>query len=623
MKTPHFLPHTLLLLLLVSAAPAHAEGETCPEYYTTLANWGNDFLVTRFDPKKPKANGPIEKVRDWARKSFVRLRKRRYPILAMEDATALKANLLARHALKDNSHLEGAPFDLNTLKKEVLELLSDVEAYPAARKAYIDDTATFAAQAEAMRDIDDAADALGHNIKAYMPVATVQPDGKILMEMKPQRWATYTAFRQDLVNAEEEVVKRINDTTLESVTKSEAFVLDQAMDLKKLETYRSELHYLTDKIGQRSTPPELDAELKPLYERIDNLFEKGGDRFRNDLTPPAWAWNKLKWEQLRAELKTVYQKDPLRIADNETAKKVLDYLSGLKPEELRNLGMDKVAAAITIGKKSFYVRSLLLPFIATGGVGTMGKYGWDFATSLISEAAKKEACAASRNDDQFRDCVYENLQSQFTVDSIKAALFAEDPFLDKEGKIRNPKVQNAVGEMIARRKAYQAEEKAKAENKEAYNKEVKTVQAKEDPFSDAYRDNLIMKPKKEQFLLGLVAPQDGTVNFLEANHPSQFKKNRDLVFSVLQEEDDEKQENLLKTLRQAGACELSETLSDLIADRRDFANSEFTPGQSQKRRYRRRSSCSDVGSNVNMGISNTVNQSRPAPNYDVERRDTN
>ncbi|MGE3262633.1 MAG: hypothetical protein AB7K68_12700 [Bacteriovoracia bacterium] len=623
MKTPNFLPHTLLLLLLVSATPAHAEGETCPEYYTTLANWGNDFLVTRFDPKKPKPNGPIEKMRDWARKSIVRLRGRRYPILAMEDATGLKANLLAKHALKDTANLEGAPFDLAALKKEVLELLADVEAYPAARKAYIDDTATFAAQAEAMRDMDAAADAAGHNFKGLLPVATVQPDGKVLMEMKPQRWPTYTAFRQDLVTAEKELAIRINDTTVALVTKSEDFVLDQAMDLKKLETYRSELDYLTDKIGRRGARPEIDPELKPLYDRINGIFENGGSKFRADLSPPAWAWDKLKWEQLRAELKTIYQKDPLKITDNETAKKVLAYLSGLKPEELRNLGMDKLAAAITIGKKSIYVRTLILPFLATGGVGTMGKVGWDFVTSVISEAAKKEACAASRSDDQFRDCVYENLQSQFTVDSIKAALFAEDPFLDKEGKIRNPKVQNAVGDMIARRKAYQAEEKAKAENKEAYNKEVKAVQAKEDPFSDAYRDNLIMQPKKEQFLLGLVAPQNGTVNFLEANHPSQFKKNRDLVFHVLQEDDDEKQENLLKSLRQSGACELSETLSDLIADRRDFANGEFTPGQSQKRRSRRRSSCTDVGSNVNMGISNTVNTSRPAASSDAERRDTN
>jgi hypothetical protein len=211
------------------------------------------------------------------------------------------------------------------------------------------------------------------------------------------------------------------------------------------------------------------------------------------------------------------------------------------------------------------------------------------------------ACANSTNDDKFRECAFDVVQSKFPVKTIRSILFDKDTFLDDTGSITDPKVRAVVEDLVQRHATYAGTEKQKSENREAFLKQVKEFQAVKDPGSDAFREKVIMAPRKELFILGLTGIENSATAYLETQHPGQFKKNRKLVENLLAEDDTDKQDQLMNQLRLTGACELSETLDDLLNDRADFLKGRFTPGD---RRRRRRSSCGDGGSNFGSSFGN-------------------
>jgi hypothetical protein len=567
-----------LLVFLCLATPGSAND--CAQNYLQLAKSAATSLDTRFQLHTGGKPGALGQFRDWLTKTIMRLKRRGYPSLAMDDATPLKANLFAKNALGNQAAFNGAPFDAATIKGEIEELLKSVEGYPAELKEYIRETATKAARLDAMQAANESGLQTTHNIELEMPVASVSDKGEISVAMKPRTWATDTKFKIEMDELHRDIRDRLGEP-LFGVKKSEAFVLDHINNVKKLETYLNEFRDTqTDLVG-RGLTAEVDPESKALYDRMAAIYSNKKGWLKPEYSVPAWAFNKLRWQQLMSELRTIYQKDIPRMADKAKTSEVIQFMKNLSPEELKALGVSKLADSVGFFGRNKYVRILTAALSGSSGIGWLGAQAYDL---FYSEPVEKEKCAAETTDQRFSDCLQTYLQEKFTVDMIKSVIFSQEAFLDPKGKISDPKVRKEVEDAIERRKSYVGSTKQKEENQEALAKAIRDLQAAQDPSSEAYRDKVVMAPRNELFVFGATGTDTGTTTYLGATHPGQLAKNRVLVMNILNEADADQRGILLMKLRENGANGLADDVVAILDDRQDFLDGKFTPGRRRVRR---------------------------------------
>lgn len=523
--------------------------------------------------------------RDWTRKKLQVWHKHEYPIVVWDDATPVKAYTLASDALgKLDDEARALLPEVTAIKDEILGvpaignspakpgLLEMVETFPARYDAHVDETATMAAQIEALEKImAEGKFARSHNIDLELPVADVKPDGSVTISTRMETFASKEQLEIQLKKMKEDLKIRTGKKYFGTNAISN-FTVQQAIAIKKLETYMQEMARQFAKNPNARVPDDV----KDIYERILKLYKDNeGITLKDELRLPYWAWDRLRWQQLTGELKSVMQKDLPKLQDKVQNDKILQFLKGLSPEEAQALGVGKIAETSTLwGRTKF---GGLAAYIVGGGTafGTTG-YGLTYPIQgayefVMGDRIAKQRCASLEDDYQFSACAQEYVTLKFPGKATLQLFQSNNAFLDPDGNIKDEKVKKEVKDLMARRQTVLQDLRFQQNSKEAMEESIRRVMADKDPGSDSYRQRVIETKDNKVFtygLLGNASPQVSSM--LEYRFPIHFKAHRAAVQKILDTEldSDAQLALLLKLEKQAPA--MTNWLRDILRDRARF-----------------------------------------------------
>lgn len=575
----------LLIAALFLPQFAGANQFDCELGYEELVA-GKVFNVRqRYNVRKTRDLNMAEEARDWLRDQAMKLQKRTYPVLDSKDATPVKAPLLAKYTFGHKNAFDGAPFDADKLKKEIEEMLAAVAKYPQQREDFLQDTAAKIARLEAMERAMASFQANAKDgIEIMVPAVKIDAEGNVIETvMKPASWSNRAKFDQDIAELRKELRHRVGDPyELPGFRAKQSFTLDKLdgdrpvvfdpieylRNVKKLETYMDEYQDALRAAGFQENVVA-DAELDPLFKRIEDLFEPGTNKLKDPYRAPYWAWQRIRRQQMAAELKTLITGIRPRLENNESTKAFMDFVNGLSPEDLKFFKLEGVAKTVKIGQKNVYVRTLwaLGSTLSTGtiGAGTL-KVFWD---KIRDAALAKQTCADMDDAEsrQFRECVRDYLKSKFSLPVIESLFTGEDPFIDNLGQIKDRDVREEVTDIFRIRAENFQKKRREAEIDKATDLGVGKVGAEIDPTSPAFRESLIMHNRPEQFLVGALGDSaDKTKTYFGVHHPLQFKRNEALVAEIF-DSAEEARAPLYEQLRKRGAGDLADDVSKMLTDR--------------------------------------------------------
>jgi hypothetical protein len=519
--------------------------------------------------------------RDWARKKLQVWHQHEYPIVVWDDATPIKAYTLAADAL--NKLDEGARAllpEVQKIKDEILGspafgnqsakpgLLEIATTYPARYDTYLDETATMAAQIEVLEDIlKQNKLPRSHNIDLDLPVANVKPDGSIAISTRIESFASKEQLEIQLLKMKDELKIRTGKKYFGANAMSNISV-EQAVAIKKLETYMQELTRQFNKNADAKIPPDI----KQIYEGILKLYKEDGVTLRDEYRLPYWAWDRLRWQQLRGELKSVAQKDLPKLKDQAQNDKILQFLKGLSPEEARALGVGKLAETSTLwGRTKFGgLGAYILGGGATFGTTT---YGLSYPLQgvyqfVMGDRIAKQRCASLEDDYQFASCAQEYATLKFPGKATLQLFQSGKAFLDPEGNIQDEKVRREIKDLMARRQKFIQDLRYQQNSREATEEAIRRMMAEKDPGSDAYRQRVIETKDTNIFTFDLMGNGNPQVNsMLEYRFPVHFKAYRQELKAILDSQlDSELQiDQLTKLERKAPA--MANGLRDILRDR--------------------------------------------------------
>lgn len=450
------------------------------------------------------------------------------------------------------------------IRAEVNELLKKVEAYPDTYKRFIDETATMAAQADALEDIIRRGDYNSHSIELMLPVADVKPDGSVSVTMQKQYFGSDVQMKLRLKELKNEVAHRTAKKFFTLNTKQN-LAIQQAIALKKLETYRHELIRHSTLNPGKELPPEFQAQLA----RLDALYDdaKKG-KFKSDYRLPHWAWDRLRWIQLWGEVRSVLEKDIPKLKDKEQNSKLLAFLKELSPEDQRALGIGKLADSASILGRTKWVTVLVGAGTATTTFGTAATQGYEF---FIADKRARETCAGMVNDEDFLNCVQEYVQQKFPRKSIAQIFSDRSVFVDPEGKIADEEVAEVVQDVLRRRVRFQESENFKNNAREALMKALEKIMAEKDPGSTAYRKKLVEAENDQAFFLAMTGSDAPKIqSYLKFRFPVDYDLYQERVKEILvMEYDSEEQIQALEKLREQAAS-LADELDSILDDRQTY-----------------------------------------------------
>lgn len=450
------------------------------------------------------------------------------------------------------------------IRTEVNELLKRVEAYPDDYKRFIDETATMAAQADALEHILKNGEYPSHSIELMLPVADVKADGSVVVTMQKQYFGSDVQMKLRLKELKSELAHRTAKKFFTLNTKQN-LAIQQAIALKKLETYRHELiRHSTLNPGK-----ELPAELKAQFARLDALYDdaKNG-KFKSDYRLPHWAWDRLRWIQLWGETRSVLEKDIPKLKDMEENSKLLAFLKELPEEDRRALGIGKLADSASILGRTKWLTVIVGAGTATTTLGTAATQGYEF---FIADKRARETCAGMVNDEDFLNCLQEYVQQKFPRKAIAQIFSDRSVFVDPQGKIADEEVAEVVQDVLRRRVKFQESENFKNNAREALMKALEKIMAEKDPGSMAYRKKIIESENDQAFLFAMTGSDSPKIqSYLKFRFPVDYENHQDKVKEILAMEfDSDEQIQALEKLREKAAS-LADELESILDDRQTY-----------------------------------------------------
>ncbi len=223
---------------------------------------------------------------------------------------------------------------------------------------------------------------------------------------------------------------------------------DQAVQIKKLETYRAELKYYMAKNKGMPLPKDYEA----ILNRINLLYSKEDPTMiKNSVRPPTWAWERLKNLQLVEELKSVMQNDIVHLAKkikdkDDKVKKAIDYVKSLPEEERKALGVENLAT--NEGRMRI---ARLFWSIAGSSVGLSGTVFSKTIIKFIFESRdERTKCAQIDDEKEFLQCCEDYLRKKFPKDFELARLNLKKLF-NSDGHVTDPKLEAEISLLAAAR----------------------------------------------------------------------------------------------------------------------------------------------------------------------------
>jgi hypothetical protein len=559
--------------LLAANLAQGASPADCAAEYSQIAEKNGKAALARLEQKQPGTPAFLSRIRDRIRRKLQVMHQHSYPIVAMDDATPVKAYSLAADNFGTLTQEQAKLIDLADIKREINDLLSKVEAFPSNRQTFLDETATLEARAEA---IDDFLAANPKSDGKYfvdldLPQAAVGKNGEVTISMVKERFTDQAQLEIARDLARRTLKERLGAKFF-SLNGLDSFVMDQALRIKKLETYRNEIDRQMRLAINKDKP--VSAELKGYFDRVTALFTNPeGRELKPEFWLPPWSNEKMHRTQLVAELRSIVQKDIPRLKDKVESNEVIKFLKTLPVEEQRALGIGNLAQSTSLLGKTKWGQL----FAATAGgatfAGAPALYGLDhFYELFIADAKAKELCAAITSDDQFRTCVIEYLQQKFPVKALTEILANQQAFLDPNGKITDPEIAKQLKDIFERRKRIVETMNFKDNSRESLSKALQLLMKEHDQTSTIYRQRIVESAESEVFKMGLVGNKEPKIrSYLEFRYPVDFPRYKNTVVEILNMEIGSSEQDLaLRNLRENGPQSLSDELGRLLRERQNF-----------------------------------------------------
>lgn len=512
-------------------------------------------------------------LRDRLRKRLQMWHGHNYPIVAMDDATPVKAYLFATDAYSFNSVKASVFARLEELKalespEEIkaglVELAGRIKLYPSEAEALIrmsEQLKTKESFSAAMDDFIKGIEARPAPVISMEEIRTEVSDLLKKVEAYPaeyKRFIDETATMSAQADALEEIIRRGDhnahgiklqlpaadvqaDGSVVMSMREEYFGTDVQMklrlkELKEQVVNRTAAKFFTLSTNQNLTIQQaiafkkletfrhelmrhaslnpgkkLTEEMEVVLNRLYALYaDANAIKLKKDYRLPYWAWDRLRWIQLYGEVRSVVEKDIPKLRDMEQNSKVLEFLKNLPEEDKRALGLGRISESLSLWSRTNWGTVILGTGTVAAGTGTgVWQVGTAAYEYFISDGRAREACASILNDEDFINCTQEYLQLKFPKKSIAEILSHKSVFTNPEGSIADDEVAKVVKDILKRRLAFQETENFKTNAREALQKALEEIMGEHDMSSVAYRKKMVETPNDQAFHLAIMGTDSG------------------------------------------------------------------------------------------------------------------
>ncbi|MEN9722697.1 MAG: hypothetical protein RJB38_683, partial [Pseudomonadota bacterium] len=291
---------------------------------------------------------------------------------------------------------------------------------------------------------------------------------------------------------------------------------EQAILIKKLETYRHEVLRQAQSLQQPPLPPEHQATFNEILSIFQTTEAKA---LKPEYQPPEWIWQKLKWVQLHAELKSLFLRDAPKSRDESALTRVFKYIQSLSEEEKRSLGVQDMSSSLNWFKRTKWAR-VITTWVGFGAAAeiTVGDTArshlfsvWEF---FWEDRIRKEQCASKPSPEEYTACAIEYLRDKFPTEILFSHERAQELF-DEKNVITQPVMRAEFEDLTRRRNQFLYESK----QKEHFSAAAKQGILLSDRSSSEYRQHLIQETDEDTFKTDLLseAPEKGYLMFKYAS----------------------------------------------------------------------------------------------------------
>ncbi len=376
----------------------------------------------------------IGTLRDRLRKRLQIWHGHNYPIVAMDDATPVKAYLFATDAYSFNSVKTGVLARLDELKalenpEEIkaglVELAERIKLYPEEAEALTRMSKQFKTKETFTAAIDDFIKGIEARPAPVISIEEIRTEVSSLLkkvEAYPadyKRFIDETATMSAQADALEDIIRRGDyasshgiklqlpvadvqaDGSVVMTMREEYFGSDVQMklrlkELKEQVVNRTAAKFFTLNTQQNlaiqqaiafkkletfrhelmrhaSLNPgkELPEEMKAILARLDAFYaDANAIKLKKDYRLPYWAWDRLRWIQLYGEVRSVVEKDIPKLRDMEQNSKVLEFLKNLPEEDKRALGLGRISDSLSLWSRTNWGTVILGTGTVAAGTGT-------------------------------------------------------------------------------------------------------------------------------------------------------------------------------------------------------------------------------------------------------------
>ncbi len=462
----------------------------------------------------------LKSLRTWRgqlREFITRANGNRYPVMALDDGTPLKAYALARDG-RSGLALESIPqgleaIDLKLVKGEIDGLLKFVKSYQDDLLEIQLNAANGYARREALKKFLDENKMVTSGVHIEIPVLKWEKGELVYAKAHSEYFGQTTDVKNEITTLNR-IIKKSTQNIIGPFDNNLADkrAVQQAISLKRLETYFKEIQHVESRLASSQEKlaedvVKIKAKIKAIY--LDPVKEK----FKPDLSPPGVAWFRVRNIQLLSEIKVLFVKRVPEIGQKIESDKVFQAVKSMKvgdrKELFKQLGLNRVAqSASIIGKSGPATRIMAL--IGTPFAGGGLKWTYDLGAAFFFRKGTAKECARTEDDDQYAECLKEFVDKEFPGTQLKQYLNGQGMLSLETKTFNNPKVAEAIKSIQNARMTYLEEQNDEREKVGFF----KAYAAKENPNSDDYQKKLASTNDVEVFKKRLIGPDKNYPNGL-------------------------------------------------------------------------------------------------------------
>lgn len=364
-----------------------------------------------------------------------KIRKETYPVVALDDATPLKAWIFSK-SCKGSEIPKNPPFAIEEVQAEIDQLVGSVKKFSEQFYSKVDEIAELSARLEYIQNNKSALLEEINRTDGYANIPLIKSN---------KNGATTVVLDNDYFGSKDELERYIRDlrSKIKSYTAEKRFygmngfeqmLFEQQVNIKRLETYKREITRELSNMKDKPIAPKLSKTVDGLNSVFTN---SASQEVKKEYASPNWVKNRLGWTQLGAELKIAFVSPATKIKDRFLNEKTMDYLASMAQNDRTRIGYSSMASGTSVIQRTRWGR-VLAPTVTASGALT---YGVGHVTSAMGfDKAEKEACAFLESDEDTYRCTLEFIEAKHWIRSAAGDLTGRN-LLDIEN---DPELQAEV-----------------------------------------------------------------------------------------------------------------------------------------------------------------------------------